>query len=116
MTAGIYNFTLDQGSVWDLEIEYQDPDGDPINLTGFTARMQLRKDYNNATADLTLTTGGGGIVITGATGTIDISVTAAQTETLDPAFYVYDLELISGSNISRLIQGQITVAEQVTRG
>jgi hypothetical protein len=116
MTAGIYNFTLDQGSVWDLEIEYQDPDGDPINLTGFTARMQLRKDYNSAVADLTLTTGGGGIVITGATGTIDISVTAAQTEVLDPAFYVYDLELISGSNISRLIQGQITVAEQVTRG
>jgi hypothetical protein len=116
MTAGIYNFTLDQGSVWDLEIEYQDPDGDPINLTGFTARMQLRKDYNSAVVDLTLTTGGGGIVITGATGTIDISVTAAQTEVLDPAFYVYDLELISGSNISRLIQGQITVAEQVTRG
>jgi hypothetical protein len=115
MTAGIYNFTIDQGSVWDLEITYQDPNGVPINLTGFTAKMQLRTDYNSPTADLTLTTGGGGIVITGATGVVDISASAAQTGALAPAFYVYDLELISGTNISRLIQGQITIAEQVTQ-
>lgn len=106
---------MDQGSVWDLEITYQDPNGVPINLTGFTAKMQLRKEYNSTVADLTLTTGGGGIVITGATGTIDISATAVQTGVLDPTYYVYDLELTSGSNISRLIQGQITVAEQVTQ-
>jgi len=115
MTAGIYNFTMDQGSVWDLEITYQDPNNVPINLTGYTAKMQLRTDYNSPNADLTLTTGGGGIVITGATGVIDISATAAQTANLAPAFYVYDLELTSGTNISRLIQGQITVAEQVTQ-
>ena len=115
MTAGIYNFTMDQGSVWDLEITYQDPNGVPINLTGFTAKMQLRKEYNSTVADLTLTTGGGGIVITGATGVVDISATAAQTAALDPTYYVYDLELTSGTNISRLIQGQITVAEQVTQ-
>jgi hypothetical protein len=115
MTAGIYNFTMDQGSVWDLEITYQDPNGTPINLTGFTAKMQLRKEYNSTIADLTLTTGGGGIVISGATGKIDISASAAQTAVLDPTYYVYDLELTSGTNISRLIQGQITVAEQVTQ-
>ncbi len=106
---------MDQGSVWDLEITYQDPNGTPINLTGFTAKMQLRKEYNSTIADLTLTTGGGGIVITGATGKIDISASAAQTAVLDPTYYVYDLELTSGTNISRLIQGQITVAEQVTQ-
>jgi hypothetical protein len=115
MTAGIYNFTIDQGSVWDLEITYKDPNDVPINLTGFTAKMQLRKEYNSTVADLTLTTGGGGIVITGATGIVDISASAAQTAALDPTYYVYDLELISGTNISRLIQGQITVAEQVTQ-
>jgi hypothetical protein len=54
-------------------------------------------------------------VITGATGKIDISASAAQTGALDPTYYVFDLELISGTNISRLIQGQITVAEQVTQ-
>jgi phage tail sheath gpL-like len=77
--------------------------------------MQLRQNYNSDVADLTLTTANGGISIVGATGTITINATAAQTGDLDPGFYVYDLELTSGSNISRLIQGQLTVAEQVTR-
>lgn len=116
MTAGIYNTTIDQGSVWNMTIVYQDPNGTPMNLTGFTAAMQLRQNYNSATPDLTLTTSNGGLTITGATGTIQVTATAEQTGLLESGFYVYDLELTSGSNISRLIQGQITVAEQVTRG
>ena len=115
MTAGIYNTTIDQGSIWNVTLVYQDSDGDPVNLTGYTAAMQLRQNYNSELPDLTLTTSNGGLTITGATGTIAVSATATQTSLLTPGFYVYDLELTSGSNISRLIQGQITVAEQVTR-
>lgn len=116
MTAGIYNATIDQGSIWNVTLVYKDSNNVPVNLTGYTAAMQLRQNYNSELADLTLTTANGGITITGATGTIVISATATQTGLLTPGFYVYDLELTSGSNISRLIQGQITVAEQVTRG
>lgn len=116
MTAGIYNTTIDQGSVWDLTIVYQDSSGNPINLTGYTAAMQLRQNYNSDVADLTLTTSNGGLTITGATGTIQVSATPTQTGLLTAGFYVYDLELTLGSDVSRLIQGQITVAEQVTRG
>jgi phage tail sheath gpL-like len=94
---------------------YTDSNDAPVNLTGYTAAMQLRQNYNSEVADLTLTTANGGISIVGATGTITITATAVQTGLLDPGFYVYDLELTSGSNISRLIQGQLTVAEQVTR-
>ena len=116
MTAGIYNTTIDQGSIWNVTIVYKDSNGNPVNLTGYTAAMQLRQNYNSESADLTLTTANGGLTITGATGTIQVSATATQTGNLSAGFYVYDLELTSGSNISRLIQGQITVAEQVTRG
>ena len=115
MTAGIYNTTIDQGSIWSVVLVYTDSNNVPVNLTSYTAAMQLRQNYNSATADLTLTTANGGITIVGATGTITISATATQTGLLDPGLYVYDLELTSGSNISRLIQGQLTVAEQVTR-
>jgi phage tail sheath gpL-like len=115
MTAGIYNTTIDQGSLWSVVLVYTDSNNTPVNLTGYTAAMQLRQNYNSTTADLTLTTANGGITIVGATGTITITATATQTGLLDPGFYVYDLELTSGSNISRLIQGQLTVAEQVTR-
>jgi hypothetical protein len=115
MTAGIYNTTIDQGSVWSVVLVYTDSNNVPVNLTGYTAAMQLRQNYNSDVANLTLTTANGGISIVGATGTITINATAVQTGALDPGFYVYDLELTSGSNISRLIQGQLTVAEQVTR-
>ena len=115
MTAGIYNTTIDQGAVWTVVFVYKDPNDNPINLTGYTAAMQLRQAYDSAVADLTLTTSNGGITITGATGTVTVNATATQTGALTPGFYVYDLELTSGTNISRLVQGQLTVAEQVTR-
>lgn len=114
MSAGIYNATIDQGSVWDVVINYTDSDGDPIDLTGFTAAMQLRTSFDAAAA-LTLTTENGGIAINGPLGQITITATAEQTGDLEAGYFVYDLELISGVNVSRLIQGQLTVAEQVTR-
>jgi hypothetical protein len=116
MTAGIYNATIDQGSTWSVVLVYVDPNDTPIDLNGYTAAMQLRRGFDSAAADLTLTTENGGITIVGATGTVTLNATATQTEGLEPGFYLYDLELLSGSNVSRLIQGQLTVAEQVTRG
>ena len=113
MTAGIYNFTMDQGSVFTLNLAYEDPDGNPIDLTGFTARMQLRRKFDS-TAVLTLTTSNGGLVITGPTGNILITVTDEQTEDLESGFYVYDLDLNNAGVITRLIQGQATVSAEVT--
>lgn len=113
MTAGIYNFTVDQGSVFTLNLKYQDPNKNPINLSGQTARMQFRRRYDTA-AVLTLTTENGGLVITGPTGNILITITDEQAETLESGFYVYDLELNNAGVIDRLIQGQVTVSPQVT--
>jgi len=115
MTAGIYNFTMDQGSVFSVVLVYTDSNNVAVNLTGFTAKMQLRQSYNSTAADLTLSTANGDITIVGATGTVTVNATAVQTGTLSAGLYVYDLELTSGSNISRLVQGQVTVAEQVTQ-
>lgn len=115
MTAGLYNFTIDQGANWNLNVIYKDSAGAVINLTGYTAAMQLRQNYNSDTAELTLDTSNGGIIITGAQGKLFISATAAQTGALDAGFYVYDLEISSGGVVTRIIQGQVTVAGEVTR-
>jgi hypothetical protein len=114
MTAGLYSFTIVQGSTFYLNLIYQDSDGVPINLTGNTARMQLRRTFTSPVADLTLTTASGAIVITGATGNILITITDELTGPLEPGFYLYDLELDNGGVITRLIQGQITLSQQVT--
>jgi hypothetical protein len=76
--------------------------------------MQLRRAFTSTVADLTLTTASGAIVITGATGNILITISDELTGTLEPGFYLYDLELDNGGIITRLIQGQITLSQQVT--
>ncbi len=112
--AGIYNFTLDQGSTWTLQIVYKDSNGNPINLTGYTAEMQVRRKFDSDTAVLTLSTSNGGITIVGATGTLNLIATDEQAA-IDPGLYVYDLELSTGGVRTRLIQGTVTVSGEVTR-
>lgn len=115
MSAGIYNDTLDQGATYQLVVVYKDDSGNPINLSGYSAYMQLRENFDSTVADLTLSTANGGISIDGPNGEITIQATATQTMTLTSDYYLYDLELVSGSVVTRLLQGQITVNSEVTR-
>ena len=110
-----YNFIIDQGADWYLNIVYKDSTGAAINLTGYTAAMQFRQTASSTTAALSLTTGSG-ITITGATGNLSIVASAAQTGGMEAAKYDYDLEITSSTGVvTRLIQGVATVNAQVTR-
>ena len=116
MTAGNNNFVIDQGADWFVTVVYKDSAGVAINLTGYTAALQIRDTYADSTTDLSLTSPSGGITITGATGTIAITATAAQTAAIPAGSYVYDLEITSsGGIVTRLIQGKISISPQVTR-
>lgn len=115
MAADTYNTVIDQGADWYLSVTYEDNTGTPINISGFTAALQLRTSPLAKTAALSLTTQNGGIAITGATGTLNIHATAAQTGALQPQRYSYDLELYNGSIVTRLIQGTIQVSAETTR-
>lgn len=113
--ANLYNVTIDQGSDWYLTVTYKNPNGTPINLTGYTAALQLRSLPESPTAVLSLSTGSG-ITITGATGVVDIHATATQTRAIDEGTYYYDLEITSPATIvTRLVQGQAVVTPEVTR-
>jgi hypothetical protein len=110
-----YNVTIDQGANWDLNVEYDNPNGTPVNLTSYTAALQIRSLPESATAVLSLSTGSG-ITITGATGLVAISATATQTRAIDEGTYYYDLEITSPAGVvTRLVQGQAVVTPEVTR-
>jgi len=112
--AGIYNITMDQGAQWTLQVVYDNNNGTPFDLTGYTARMQVRPKFGSDNAVLTLSSPSSGIVITGATGTLELTATTAQTGDIPGGFYVYDLEITSGGVVTRLMQGSVTVRDQVT--
>ena len=114
--ASTYNILVDQGSTYTLAVTYKDSTGAAINLTGYTAAMQLRLDYDSATAALSLSSPSNGIVITGASGLVSITMSATQTAALSADTFLYDLEITSPTSVkTRLIQGVVVVSAEVTK-
>jgi hypothetical protein len=85
-----------------------------LDLTGYSARLQVRESYSASSAVLSLTTGTG-ITLGGTAGTIDLLVASTATADLTPGQYVYDLELVNGTTVDRWLQGEFVVSAEVTR-
>ena len=113
--AVAYNVEIDQGADWFFNVTYENPAGTPVNITGYSAALQLRSLPTDSNYVLSLVTGSG-IIINGATGEVEVHATAAQTRAIDEGTYYYDLEITSQSGIvTRLVQGQAIVSAEVTR-
>lgn len=115
MTAGRYDIEIEQGATWSRTITVEDPDGTPIDLTGYSARMQVRSSYDAQTALLSLSSPSGGISIDPLTGTLALTATAAQTAAMPAGIHVYDLELVIGTAVDRLLAGRARVSPEATR-
>ena len=114
MPAGIYNFTCEQGSTFSRDIEVTNFDDTVRDLSGFTARMQVRRDIEASSALVELTTENGRIQIPPSTGTVGLTISAADTAALTQGG-IYDLELIGSTSIvERLLQGNFNLDANVT--
>jgi hypothetical protein len=116
MTAGIKDIIIEQGATFRYSLIWKDSDNLPIDITGYTARMQVRKSFNSNDPLLSLTTENGGIALGGILGTIVVTATATLTAAIDVRAGVYDLELQSASGVvTRLVEGKVTINPEVTR-
>lgn len=113
--AGQYHIITDQGATFSRQLTWTDSNGAAVNLTGYSARMQLRTSVQNESVVLELTDTNGRISLGGAAGTITLTITAADMTTLTAMKYVYDLELVNSTVVTRLVQGTFTVRPEVTR-
>lgn len=136
------NFVIKLGVDWTRVLTYKQSNGTVVNLTGYTARMQVRETVLSPTKILDMTTENGSITIDGSTGTITLSlshiqlldtVPALQFSSMDEILYenldngvkiqgrgkvvVYDLDIISpgGVTITKLLTGQICFEPSVSR-
>ena len=114
---GALDFDIPQGATFALPLTWQNEDGTPVNLTGYTARMQIRAKLEDAAFLLELTTGNARIVLTvPASGKFELRLTAAETAALTWTRGVYDLDLVSsGGAVTRLVSGIVRVSPEVTR-
>jgi len=104
------NLIIDQGSTFSTDLTLTDENGDPLSLSGYTANSQIRRWYTSSNTTAVFTTS-----INTTSSTISLTLTANQTSNLTFGRYVYDVEITSGSEVSRIVEGIITVTPQVTR-
>jgi hypothetical protein len=117
MTAARLPLIIEQGATWKHALIVRaSRGGPPRDLTGHTARMQIRKVVTSADVLAELSVANNGIIITAAEGRIDLVLSATATAGLPPGPSVYDIELEAPSGeVTRLLQGTVTVDAQVTR-
>ena len=127
MAAGKYSFVLEQGATTNFEIQYKDANGSAIDLSGYSGKMQIKSDYadNNPTTYITLSSSlkadGTGLNFSGSngstptqSGSIGIYISAASSSLLTFDTAKYDLEIVSGGTVSRLLEGNIKLSKQIT--
>lgn len=121
MSAGVYDFTIEQGVPYTFQIHYQNPDKSPKNLTGWTGKGQIKTSISDCEplgeflieftepeiGKLKLT------VPTSVTDKVKIK----GTRYTDYSLLVYDVKIWLPSNpneIVRLLNGVIKVSPAVT--
>lgn len=111
MAAGVYNIIVEQGSSFAQKITVK-TDGVAKNLTGYSARAQIRPTRTSATLTATFT-----CVVNPTAGEILMNLSPEQTTPIAPGRYFYDLEIFTPGDtvVSRLLQGEVTVSPEVTR-
>jgi hypothetical protein len=127
MSAGTYNFTIEQGTTVDFEAQYTDSGSNPIDLTNYHGRMQIKSGFANdkpvtyASLSSSRYPDGTGLNFNGSggskpltSGSIGIYISAVSSSTFTFAKAKYDLEIVSGSTVTRILEGTITLSKEVT--
>lgn len=112
MAAATYNLVIDQGSDFVIDLVVKES-GSVKNLTNYSARAQLRtkKDASSVAASFTCT------VTNAASGAITMEMSNSVSSAITSGRYYYDLEIFTSNNtiVKRLIQGEVTLNQEVTR-
>lgn len=107
------NIPIDQGATFSSVVTVEGANGLLFDLTGYTARGQIRKSYASTTSTAFTCS----IPSPATNGTILISLTAAQTGALKAGRYLYDIEVVKTATgeVTRVVEGQVEINPRVTR-
>ena len=107
------DFHIDQGTDCRCPLCFLD-DYSELDLTGCTARMEVRPSASSERVVDLLTTENWRITIRGSS--LTVYWPHAVTEALPEGAWVYDLELVtSGGEVTRVLCGRLIVSKEVTR-
>tara|TARA_B100000927_G_C16413976_1_gene448479 strand:+ start:223 stop:846 length:624 start_codon:yes stop_codon:yes gene_type:complete len=105
MSAYVHNLTILGGADFNQEYDMLETGGQPINLTGYTGKSQIRKHKNSGTA-VSFNVG----FLDRVNGKINISIPSWTTSKLKEGRYVYDILFTSpGGRKEIVLEGRINV-------
>lgn len=113
--AGKHTFEVKKGNTFNDYVVWK-PGGVVANLTGYSARMHIRKNVNDATALFTMTDANSKIVIDALNGKLTFLLTAAETDAVTQENYKYDLEIESGAGVvTTILEGDFIFTDEATQ-
>ena len=110
--SATYNLTLSQATTFNFQFQIKN-DSTPWNLTGYTGTMTVRPFAGATNTLFTATLANGYLAFDVLVGRVTVTFPASITD-VAPGRYVYDLVLDSGTEITRILEGQFTVTPGVT--
>ena len=108
-----YNLVVEQATTFNFQFTIKN-NGTPWNLTNYTATMTVRPFVGATTTTLVATTENGRITLNGGLGQVTVTLSAQTTGAIRANTYAYDLILDSGTEITRILEGQFIVTGAVT--
>lgn len=113
--AARYDIMCDQGSTLERTFVFRDANKNPINNTGWSARMQVRPAFRSDQVYLNLSSEDGDMVLSGSNGEVLFTADAGTMQNIKAGNHVYDLELITPTTVFKLIRGNFRVRPEVTK-
>ena len=107
MSAIVLNLVIEQGATFTQQIDLNDANNNPLDVSTYTCDSAMRRDYQS--------TNSYSFATTLTTGVLTISMSANNTANVVPGRYVWDAFMIdSNGYVARVVEGLVEVSPAAT--
>ena len=112
MSAYVHNISIDSGADYSQEYDMFEVGGRVVDLTGYSARAQIRKHRDSSTAVSFRIA-----FVNRPAGKIQLSIPSWTTSKLKPGRYCYDVEFTKpNTEIAIVLEGKVNVRAGISTG
>jgi len=112
MSAANHDLVIDQGTSFALEVTIKE-EGVVKSLVNYAARAQMRLTKTNSSVAGSFTC----TLPTPSNGVVKMELTPSTSSAIAAGSYFYDLEIYTASDlvVKRILEGKVTLTQEVTR-
>jgi hypothetical protein len=109
-----YNLQICQGSTFSIRTFATNSNGTYINLSGYSARGQVRSRFSDSGILLNLNPT---VDTSYISGIVNISISGSQTTGINCGVFPYDCEIynIDESSVIKILRGYAEISSEITR-